>query len=251
LLAIYKVSLILMVGLTLAYAFQGYYPEFMLFFSNVFSPLIAGVAVIVSGFCLDKYWHKARERFSIIWLFFTMGLFLWFLGESVWMGYSLILGVEIPYLSVADVFWLLGYFPFFLALYLYVRIFGAALPLKTIVIAMCATILLSVFVTIALIMPLIGVEKDLSILIVDVAYPLLDLALFSVSLLGLLIFMKGKLGKSWLLINAGILCNTSADILFGYTVAHGTYYNGHPLEVLFHFSYIFFLLAFYVHTKEL
>jgi len=52
---------------------------------------------------------------------------MWFLGEAIWAGYTLILNVEIPYPSVADVFWLGGYVPFFVALYLYVKTFGSAL----------------------------------------------------------------------------------------------------------------------------
>lgn len=112
-LTIYKIALILMVGLALTYAFQGYYQEFMSFFSNAFPPVIAGAAVVVSGISLQKYWRKREERFSIIWLLFTIRLFFWFIGESVWMGYTLVWNVEVPYPLVADAFWILGYIPLF------------------------------------------------------------------------------------------------------------------------------------------
>lgn len=250
-LTIYKASLIVIVALTLLYVFQDYYIDFLAFFSNILAPIIAGVAVIVSGFSLQKYWHKAGERFSMVWLFFTIGLFLWFVGEAIWMGYVLILGVEIPYPSVADVFWLSGYVPFFVALYLYVKLFGAALSKKTLAISMITTLILTLLVSGTLINPIIGVEEDLTTLIVDFAYPLFDLALFSVSFIGLLIFLKGNLGKSWLLINAGILSNVAGDVLFSYTTTQEIYYSGHLLELLFLFGYIFFLLAPYVHTMEL
>jgi len=251
LLTIYKISLFLIVGLALLYGFQSYYPEFISFFSNAFPPLIAGVVVVVSGISLEKYWHRTRERFSIVWLCFTIGLFLWFLGESVWAGYTLILGVDIPYPSIADAFWLLGYIPFFIALLLYVKIFRLALPRKMLIISLATTVVLAILVFIALITPLLGAGEDLTTLIVDFAYPLLDLTLFSVAFLGLLIFVKGGVGKSWLLINAGILANVCGDILFSYTTAQEIYYNGHPLDILFDLGYLFFLLAFYVHTKEL
>lgn len=90
-LTIYKASLILMVVLTLFYFFQGYYMGFLMFSSNILAPIIAGIAVIVSGFSLQKYWGKAGERFSMVWLFFTIGLFLWFVGEAIWMGMQLFL----------------------------------------------------------------------------------------------------------------------------------------------------------------
>ncbi|NWG10830.1 hypothetical protein HXY33_03640 [Candidatus Bathyarchaeota archaeon] len=143
----------------------------------------------------------------MIWLCFTVGLFLWFVGEAIWMGYAVILGVEIPYPSVADAFWLIGYIPLFVALYLYVRLFGAALTRKDLVVSLAATIILA--------------------------------------------SIKGKLGKSWLLINASILSNVAGDMLFSYTTAQNTYYNDHLLDLLFLYGYIFFLLASYIHTKEL
>jgi len=250
-LAAYKTSIVLLTGLLLLYAFQGYYPEFMPFFSEAFPPLIAGAAVISSGFSLEKYWHRAKERFSAVWLFFTAGLFMWFVGETIWAGYALILNVEIPYPSVADVFRLSGYVPFFIALYLYVRTFGSALSRKTLAISSTITAVSAILVSAALIAPTTQAETELVTMIVDLAYPVLDLVLLSVSTLGLLVFLKGDLGKSWALISAGILLNVFGDVLFSYTVSRGTYYAGHPVDLLFDFAYVFFLLAFYVHVKEL
>jgi len=247
---IYKVGLLTAMGLVLLYAFQGYYPDFMYFFSNAFPPVIAGAAVTVSGLSLGRYWRKAKGRFPVIWLYFTAGLLLWFLGEAIWAGYTLILSVELPYPSAADVFWIAGYIPFFIALFLYVKLFGSVLSKKTLAFSMAATVILTVLVVAALLIPVLNVEEDLVTLVMDFAYPLLDLLLFSIAHLGLLIFWRGKLGKSWLLINTAIVMDTCADILFSYTTAQGTYYCGHMLELLYHFGYLFFLMAFYVHMKE-
>jgi len=251
LLAIYKISFILIIGLTLLYVFQGYYPGFMSFFSNAFSSVIAGAAFISSGFSLDKYWHKAKERFSMAWLCFTCGLFLWFVGEALWTGYTLVLGIEIPYPSLADVFLLSGYVPFFVALYLYVEIFGSVLSRRTLSISLAMSVILAIFVSGALIVPVMGTEADLTTMVVDIAYPILGIALLSVAILGLLIFLKGNLGKSWALINAAVLLNTWGYVLFSYTTSRGTYYSGHPIDLLYAVAYVFFLLAFYVHVKEL
>jgi len=94
---------------------------------------------------------------------------------------------------------------------------------------------------------------DTTALVIGVAYPALDVVLFTEAILGLLIFIEGKIGKAWLLINAGILMNVIADMLFSYTTAIGTYWKvpAHPLELYFHWGYILFILAFYTHVKEL
>ncbi|MEM1566426.1 MAG: hypothetical protein QW510_05010 [Candidatus Bathyarchaeia archaeon] len=248
---VYGLTVSVMTVLALLYAFQNYYPEFMHLFSNAFPPVISGGAVIVSGLSLERYWRKAKGPFSKAWFYFTLGLFFWFMGEAIWAGYTLVLGVEVPYPSIADVFWLAGYIPFFIALYLYVKIFGCALTKKTLAASMVTTIVLTIIVTGVLLVPVLGAEEDLLVEVADFAYPLLDLALFSVAHLGLILFWKGKLGKPWFLINLAIAMDTCADILFSYLTAHNAYYCGHMLELLYHFSYLLFMLAFYLHAKEL
>jgi hypothetical protein len=247
---IYKAVLVLAVGLTLIYALQGFYADFMNPFSNAISPLIACLTVISSAVALRKYEPK-MNRFSLVWICLTVGMMLWFLGELSWGIYAFALNVEIPYPSIADIFWLSGYIPFFIALLVYGRLFASALSRKTISIIAMAIIILSVLVSVALIIPIIGVEEDPTTFIIDLAYPMLDLALLSTALVGLAVFQKGTLGKSWLLIILGILSNAAGDMIFSYTTAQGTYYNGHPSDMLFVYGYLLFMLAFYVHTKEL
>jgi hypothetical protein len=242
--------LILSVSLILIYAFQGYYPDFIYFFSNAFTPIFAGAAVIVSGFSLKKYWSGVKDQFSVIWLYFTCGLLIWFMGEVSWAVYTLVLGVELPYPSFADVFWLFGYIPFFIALYWYVKMFSNVLNKKLLALSMISTVALAIVVAVTLFSYVSGAEEDLVAIAVNFAYPLLDLLLFSVAQIGLIIFWKGKLGKSWLLINAGIAVDTLADILFSYTTAQEIYYSGHMLDVLFIIAYLLDLIAFYVHAKE-
>ena len=248
---IYGLSVLVIVGLTLFYIFQGYYPDLMYFFSNAFPPVISGAAVVVSGLSLEKYWRRAKGSFSKVWLFFTVGLFLWFMGEAVWAGYTLVMGVEVPYPSVADAFWLAGYFPYFIALYLYVKVFGGALTKKMLAASLASTLVLTIVVTSVLLVPILGAEEDLAALAVDFAYPLFDLALFSVAHLGIIIFWTGKLSKAWFFLNASAAVDVCADILFSYTTANNTYYCGHMLELLYHFGYLFIILAFYLHTREL
>ena len=248
-LKIYKLSLMTIIGLVALYTFQGYYPEFIAFFSNAFPPLITGAAVIVSGISLERYWRRISDKFSAIWLYFTCGLFLWFVGEAVWAGYTLIMGV-LPYPSAADVFWLAGYIPFFMALCSYVRLFGGALTRKTLFLSLAATFTLTIFVAFALFIPVLEAGDDPVTTALNIAYPLLDLSLFSVTHLGLVIFWKGKLGKPWLLINAAIVVNTFADIIFIYATVQGVYYSGHMIDVLYQFAYLLFMVAFYVHAKE-
>jgi hypothetical protein len=232
------------------YVFQGFYPEFISSLSNALFPVVASAAVFSSVFALRKYGPKLN-KFLMVWMCFTVGMTLWFLGELSWAIYTFLLNVEIPYPSIADIFWLGGYIPLLIALFVYSRLFVSVLSNRKKALIAAIIIILGVLVSAALIIPIMGVEENLAILIIDLAYPLLDIALLSMALVGLAIFQKGGLGKSWLWIILGIMLNVAGDMIFSYTTAQGTYYNGHLSELLFIYGYLFFTIAFYVHTKEL
>jgi len=250
---VYVASIVLSIGLALIYLFQERYTDFMYFFSNAFPPFISGLAVTVSTFALRKYWGNPGDKFSKIWLGFTLGMLSWFLGEVGWAIYTLLLNIEIPYPSIADVAWLIGYVPLIAVVHLYVRSFRFAFSKAMFTVAAVAVSIGSVILFAFFVTPILAnaAEEEMTTFLVDLAYPALDLTLFSLSILGLLIFAKGKLATAWLLINGAIVMNVVADMLFSYTTLEGTYYNGHFLELFFHWGYILFALAFYTHRKEL
>jgi len=242
-------------GLVLIYAFESYYMDFMFVFSNFFPPFIAGASVVTSMFALRKYWEGLGSRLTRVWIYFTLGVTSWFLGELIWGIYALALGVEIPYPSIADGFWLIGYIPLFLALTSYLLMFRPAVSKGTLAVASTTVFIIAIVFSFLFIIPAVVAKEETFTRITNVAYPSLDLLLFALSILGLLVFtttrLKGKMDKVWILLNAGILMNVIADSLFSYTTAQEIYYDGHPLELFFHFGYLLFLLAFYIHTKEL
>jgi len=126
----YLLCLIIAIGVAMVYILQGFYPDFMYIFSNILSPSVAGAAVLSSFFALQRYWSNIGSRLSKIWLCFAFGMLLWFLGELGWTVYTMVLNVEIPYPSIADVFWLSGYVPLFIALLLYMRLLKPAISEK-------------------------------------------------------------------------------------------------------------------------
>jgi hypothetical protein len=215
------------------------------------------VAVAASVFALRSYWENLESRLSRIWIGFSLGMIFWFIGELSWALYTLIFNIEIPYPSVADVYRLVGYGFLFFAIFTYIELFRPAISKR-----MIATASIFVLPTSAGIIPplLLSISAkasavNLTTLLVDLAYPLLDLSLLAQAMLGLLVFttteLRGKIGYVWLLINGGIIMNVFGDIIFSYANLQNTYYSGHPLELFFHLGYLFFILSFYTHTKKL
>jgi len=250
--AVYSVSLVVSVGLAVFYLFQSLYVDFMYFLSNVLAPVFAGVAVVTAAIALKKYWGNPADKFSKIWLFLTLGMVCWFLGETIWMVYALALNVEVPYPSVADIVWLIGYLPLIFAILLYIRTFRFVVS-KSILTAAAGIVLvgsLAIFASLATPILASATQQETT-LAVDIAYPALDIVMFSLSIIGLLIFARGRIGNAWVLMNGAIFMNVVGDLLFSYTTLNGTYYNGHYLELFFLWGYVLFALAFYAHRKEL
>ena len=250
---LYILGILLGLGLALIYILQGNFPDFMYLFSNAFPPVIAGAAVVSAGLALRKYWGKSEDKFSRIWLAFTLGLIFWFLGELGWAIYTLALNVEMPYPSMADAAWLIGYVPFFAAFHGYVRNFQFTISRKLFTTG-AVMIGLVCFGSFAYFVAPVFADmagKEATTIAIDIAYPALDLCLLGYALLALLIFMRGRIGLAWALISSATFMFALADMLFTYATLQGTYFTGHPLELPFHFGYILYALAFYTHTKEL
>jgi hypothetical protein len=249
----YILSMLLGLTLTLIYIFQESFPDFIYLFSNAFPPVIAGVAVVSAGLALKKYWGKPKDKFSRIWLAFTLGMIFWFLGELGWAIYTLVLNVEIPYPSIADAAWLVGYIPLFVAFHGYVRNFQFTISRKFFTIGALVIGLVCFGHFAYFVAPVFAdmAGKEALTIAGDIAYPALDLCLLGYSLLALLIFMRGRIAFAWALISSATFMFVLADMLFTYATLQGTYFTGHPLELPFHFGYILYALAFYTHTKEL
>jgi len=249
----YLVGFALSISLTLIYVFQESYLDFMYVFSRAFPSFIAGAAMIAAVFALKRYWGNPRDKFSIIWLCLTLGMVFWFLGALCWTFLTLLFDSKASYPSIADVAWLIGYVPLILAGHLYIRVFRFAISKAMYAVAVFVLSITSftIFAFLASSVLVSAVGEGMIAAFVDIAYFALDLALFSLSILGFLIFAKGRVGRVWFLINGAILLNALGDMLFSYVLLQGVYYSRHFLELLYYWSYILLILAFYTHRKEL
>jgi len=249
--ATYWVALVFAICLSIIYAFEAYYAGFMAIFSNAFPLFIAGAAVITAVFGLKRYWGGFGSKLTQVWIYFAIGIFFWFLGELTWAIYVFLLKISMPYPSVADSFWLSGYILLFLALTAYLWLVKPAISKTVLVAASSLVLIMGVLFSYFLVTPALMQETNLTAKTIDVAYPTLDFIMLALSITGLIVLVKSRVAKSWILFNTGILMTAIGDSLFSYATAHNTYYEGHPLELFLHFGYLFFILAFYTHTKTL
>ncbi|HKZ93964.1 MAG TPA: hypothetical protein VJ249_05225 [Candidatus Bathyarchaeia archaeon] len=238
-------------SLSLVYFLQASYSSSMNLISNALFLLTSAAALGSASFALKKYWRNLRDRYSQIWLFFAAGLLIWFVCRLSLSFYTLSLNDEIPFPSVVDAIWLAGYVPIFAAMHSYLRSFGFSLS-RIRYSAFAVAISLVLLACYVLLVPSVVATNEKNIpTVLSLVYLGLDLSLLSFSMIGLFVFVNGRIGVAWAFISGAFFLNAVGDMLFSYALQSNSYYSGHTLELLFHVSYILCAFAFYAHMKEL
>jgi len=239
-----------MIGVSLVFALQPFYPSSIGPLSNVFPTLCVGVAFLSSLACLRRYGFTHRLNFQAVWLLFTIGTGFWVVSEGVWALYYFVLKVAVPYPSVADFFYIGGYLPIIMALLGYLDTFHVALSRRRLGYSALA-IGVAVAIALSFVLPVEFAQKlSIANFLTNMIYPALDLTLLSLTILSLAIFVGGEIEKWWVFFGVGATLYVIGDEFFLYQVASGTYYNGSLDDLIFLLGYLTFALAFYVHRKE-
>ena len=148
----------------------------------------------------------------------AIGAIMWFVGEILWTYQEVIMQIDLPAYSMADVFWLLGY-PFFgyhlLKTYKYfsksVNKAGLA------VISSGAGILISILIYQIFNVSDFGTIDGIMTSMFRASYPIGDLVLIIPSVLLLVTLRKAKLHFTpWFFISVALLITACADSLFSY-----------------------------------
>lgn len=239
-----------MAGVSLVFAFQFAYPDYIGPLSNILPTACVLSAFLCSLSCLRRYGFGRRLDFGAIWFLITLGMGMWVVAEATWAIYYFVARVELPYPSLADVFYAGGYLPIVAGLLGYLQTFHVALSRRRLGYAMAGT---GVAVVLALVFVLpVELGKSLTTvnLLTDMLYPVLDLVLLSLALLSLAIFAGGRIATWWMLFGTAATLYVVGDEFFLYQVAHGAYYNGSVDDLIFLLGYLTFAMAFYAHRKE-
>jgi hypothetical protein len=174
---------------------------------------------------------------------------MWFIAEITVAIQAQYLNIE-AFPSLADILYLGGYFWLFLALSKLFNMFQAVFSKEMFKAMAISTVVTALVVSQVLFIPIIASHADIITLIVSAAYPSLDLLLFAFSFSILLIFLQGGIGKAWFFLTLSVLLATVADLLFSYVQLQGLFYIGHPVELLWLWGYIAFLVGLHIHRRE-
>ena len=191
------------------------------FLSNYFIP----IAALLTTLMLAWLWQLTLQQKSPEKTFrlFMIGFGLWSVAELLWLFF--VLGGLDPYPSVADIFWLAGYLPIFLALRVNLKNIHVR-PAERFRWWIGGIIFLGLLSVSYFIIQPILVDFDAARWlesIVNVAYPLFDLIILTEILALYLLLGKGRFSLPWLLISIGFIVMAIADLGYSYADWNGLY----------------------------
>lgn len=221
--------------------------------TNFASPVAAFVVALLA---YQAYNDKRAGVSRYVWLGMAIGFGLYCIADSLWVVFSLVFNDDVPYPSIADLAWLIGYIPLSYALLKrlktlkvepsmtqvhFLRTFGAIWLIVTFV-----------FVLLPIISTL---EFDRAIEgFVSILYPLADMLLGILSCQILVLMHKGRFSLAWRLIFAGLLLMAFSDSVYSYATWYELYYPESGLNLVtilidltYIFSYVLVALGIYVY----
>jgi len=225
---------------------------FLYVLSNGLPPILAFAAFSVAAAGLLHNGVKLKSRVSSVWVGYSLGVLFWFLGEFTWAVYALWYSIPVPFPSVADVFWLVGYAPLLCAIVVQSWPFRGFLTSRRMLPVNLAVFALACLLLVVLIPQtyLSTIGQDYVTVFFSLAYPLLDLAMLNIALPVLLLYGKGRFWRPFLFVTFGLILTFVGDILFSWTTLNGTYYDGSYLELFFHWAYLALAYGFYLRFKS-
>ncbi|MDQ5868751.1 MAG: hypothetical protein M3530_03370, partial [Thermoproteota archaeon] len=212
------------------------------FYTNATVDIAAGIALFSALFLIYKQvkqkWKLKQSSLSTsllstnrAFMFLAIAIALWFTAEILWTYYQLGLGIEVPFPSLADIFWLIGYAFLILHLYKILVLLKNRTKSITITSLMIISAILGVIFGYTLTLAYGFIDlASFSILentealgnIVLLAYPILDAIIIVPAVAILWSLRKGERQFiHWILISSFIIMVTVGDIGFGYSNALG------------------------------
>jgi hypothetical protein len=187
----------------------------IVYMTSVVVPAIAASAVL-KNYGKEEHPHK-------IWLYITVGFWVWAVAELTWIAYNMLLG-EVPSLSLADPLYLIGYFYLILAILVQYKLMNrnAKMSLPVAALLMWFLIITASAIVFILAISVSDIRQQfLDYLAVFLAYlnSIADLVIGVAALLIIRAFQGGALGKPWW----GFLILGASDFFYAWLIQTDAY----------------------------
>ncbi|MDX1596958.1 MAG: hypothetical protein R3327_08490 [Nitrosopumilaceae archaeon] len=204
-------------------------------FSSSLSIILSASVLFLSIFMVSNYGIQGNHGKS--WILFMIFAAYWFFAEFIGPIHEFALGTT-PWEYADDFFYIVGYQLFFASLIFYLKPFKNQISKKLILGVSSIAALLLVpslfFITNS------EVEMINNNIVLAGVYTILDSVILIPALIGVVLFFKGEVNFMFSLISLGIVCQIIGDNSVLYTSLKSMYYSGHPIDILFLWTYTLF-----------
>jgi hypothetical protein len=180
---------------------------------------------------------KSHEPLRRQWLLIGLGMLSYFIGDLIWAYYEVVLGIDVPFPALPDVFRMLM-FPLVAAgIGLAIRSFSGLLDIRrSIVLAAVFTMLAMIALWNPVFKPAIAeTEATWTAMALGVLYPVFDLWLLLFPALALAIplpeFAGGRIAWAWWTVAFGGVAFCASDTMFLVLTNTGSYHTGNPIDL--------------------
>ncbi|OGG31359.1 hypothetical protein A3A63_02235 [Candidatus Gottesmanbacteria bacterium RIFCSPLOWO2_01_FULL_46_9] len=176
-------------------------------------------------------WFRTTSTVGKMLLFTGLAFLLNGLANITWVYYNIVLAVELPYPSWADLFFILYYPALAMSFIQLLRMVKPAMT-KRRILETIGLFLFSFVIVYLLIRPELPAGQITFVNILDLLYPLGDVTLMTLALLGFR--LAGDKMRSILpYFILALLFDVVTDILFSYTSKSGYYFNGSIIDFMY------------------
>ncbi|RMW34295.1 MAG: GHKL domain-containing protein [Nitrosopumilus sp.] len=238
--------IITLVSITLIYQVRPFVDQDQ--FAWISLPAYLFSTAILTGFAfilavkLSKQKHYQSKAFLV----FAIGSVFWFIAELIWIMYDHFWEGS-PFPSEADIFYI-GAYPFMIGFLL--------ISLKPVLKSVSRNVwLFAIALGISFMIPSVTAAYDDMLgedafpTAIALAYPVLGSIQVIPAIVGIMYLAKKGANFSWMLILFGFIIYGIADTFFLFAELDGTYYDGHPVDLLWLYTYILMIFSFHIRYK--
>lgn len=216
-------------------------------FSLISTPaftIIPALLVSYTAFLTIKLFKRNHPQAKAF-LFFTIGVSFLFIAEQIWQAYEYFWDGS-PFPSEADIFYLVSY-PFMVAFLFY--------TLKPILKLVSRNVwLFAIGLSFSFLIPSISaaygdLSEEVLANLIALAYPILSSFQLVPAIVGIMYLSKKSENMVWMFFLFGFIIYSMGDTFYLFAELDGSYYDGHPSDLMFVYSYLLFLFAIHFRSK--
>ena len=240
------ILIVVLVAITIIYQSRRFLDDSQFIWISV--PTYAILPGILTGYSaiLSIKLFKQKHFHAKAFLFFALGSAFWFIAEQIWQVYDHILQKD-PFPSEADIFYVISY-PFMIVfLFLLIRPIIKSISRNV--------WLFSIALSFSFLVPSVLAAYDdiqgdeVFVVTIALTYPILSSIVLILPIIGVLFLSKKGANFFWILILIGFIVFGISDTFFLFSELDKSYYDGHPVDLMFVYSFILLVFALHIRYK--